>query len=78
MNDGLHIISICESDSEDVQEHEEKHFRSSKPRYNWLEGQYEPLCGVLSIAPDDSRIYTIIFDSSPYSKKGLIVFDLVN
>jgi hypothetical protein len=78
MNDVFHIIPNCEPDSEDVQDHKEKRFRTSKPNYNWLEGQYEPLYGVLSIAPDDSHIYSISFDSLSYSKNNLIVFDLVN
>ena len=78
MNDVFHIIPNCEPDSEDVQDHKEKRFRTSKPKYNWLEGQYEPLYGVLSIAPDDSHIYSISFDSLSYSKNNLIVFDLVN
>ena len=46
INDVFHMIPNFEPDSEDVQDHEEKRFRTSKPKYNWLEGQYESLYGV--------------------------------
>ena len=45
----FHIIPNFELDSEDVQDHEEKRFRTSKPKYNWLEGQYESLYGVWAL-----------------------------
>ena len=46
INDVFQIIPNCEPDSDDVESHEEKRFRASKLKYNWLEGQYESLHGV--------------------------------